>query len=61
MLLARHADESDFANVIITTTNPNACIDGERRLDPDEVGIVVLKVYNGDPDIGVACLQWPIR
>ena len=61
VLLARHTDGSDFANVIITTTNPNACIDGDNRLCPDDVGIVVLKVYNGDPDIGDACLRWPIR
>ena len=61
MLVARHADGSDFADVIITTTNPNACIDGDSRLGRDEVGIVVLKVYNGDPDIGDACLRWPIR
>ena len=61
MLVAQHADGSDFADVIITTTNPNACIDGDSRLGRDEVGIVVLKVYNGDPDIGDACLRWPIR
>ena len=61
VLVARHADGSDFADVIITTTNPNACIDGDSRLDRDEVGIIVLKVYNEDPDIGDACLRWPIR
>ena len=61
MLVARHADGSDFADVIITTTNPNACIDGDSRLGRDEVGIIVLKVYNGDPNIGDACLRWPIR
>ena len=60
MLVARHADGSNFADVIITTTNPNACIDGDSRLDPDEVGIIVLKVYNGDPNIGDACFRWPI-
>ena len=32
-------DGSDFADVIITTTNPNACIDGDNRLGRDEVGI----------------------
>ena len=61
MLLARHADGSDFADVIITTTNPNACIDGDNRLGPNEMGIVVLKVYNGNPNIGDACLRWPIH
>ena len=47
--------------MIITTTNFNACIDGDSRLGLDEVGIVVFKVYNGDPNIGDACLRWPIR
>ena len=61
MLLAQHANGSNFADVIITTTNPNACTDEKKKLDPNEVGIVVLKVYNGDPDIGDACLRWPIR
>ena len=60
-LLARHADGSDFAEVSIFNADPNACIDGERRLGNDHVGIVVLEVYNGDPNLGDMCLSWPTR
>ena len=35
VLPAQHVDRSDFADVIITTTNPNACIDEISRLGPD--------------------------
>lgn len=51
-LLARHVDGSNFANIIIDTANLDACIDGERRLEKDEVGIIVLEVLNRDPNIG---------
>lgn len=60
-LLARHGDGSDFAEVIIITANPNACIDGRSRLGNDDVGIVVLEVLNGDPSVGDTCLRWPTR
>jgi len=60
-LLARYEDGSDFADVIIITANQEACVDGERRLGKDEVGIVVLEVHNGDPSVGDACLRWPTR
>ena len=60
-LLARHGDGSDFAEVIIITASPGACIDGQSRLGKDDVGIVVLEVFNGDPSIGDTCLRWPMR
>ena len=60
-LLARHIDGSDFAEVIIFTANLDACIDSQSRLGEDDVGIVVLEVYNGDPSLGDTCLRWPTR
>jgi len=60
VLLARHADSSNFADVIIITTNPNAYIDGQSRLEEDDVGIIVLEVLNGDPNVGDTCLCWPM-
>jgi len=60
-LLARHADGSDFVEVIIISSNPNACVDGRNKLGMDDVGIVVLEVYSGDPDLGDLCLRLPMR
>lgn len=60
-LTARHKDGSDFAEVIVINSDPNACIDGHSRLGKDDVGIVVLEVYNGDPGVGDMCLRWPMR
>jgi hypothetical protein len=60
-LLARHTDGSDFAEVIIITADPNACVDGLTRLGKDDVGIIILEVYNGDPGVGDMCLRWPMR
>jgi len=60
-LLAKHADNSNFANVMIITANPNAYINGQSRLGEDDVGIVVLEVLNGDPNVGDMCLCWPMH
>jgi len=59
-LLAKYANGSNFAKVVIINTNPNVGIDGERRLGLNDVGIVVLEVYNVVPNIGDTCLNWPI-
>jgi len=59
--LARYTNGSDFADVIIITVNPNAYIDEQSRLEEDDVGIVVLEVLNGDPNVGDTYLRWPTR
>jgi len=57
--LAKYVDGSDFANVIIITANPNTYINGQSRLEEDDVGILVLEVLNGDPNVEDTNLRWP--
>lgn len=60
-LLAKHGDGTAFADVIIVNVDPNACIDGQSVLGQGNVGIVVLRVINGDAALVDMLIPWPKR
>jgi hypothetical protein len=48
-----------FADVFVSSTNPTTSIDGESSLGDCSFGIVIHRVFDGDPGLRDTTISWP--
>lgn len=61
VLEAKYDEGSLFAEVLVVEVEPSASVDGQSRLGVDNVGVAVLDVIDGDPNLKDTTISWPVR